>query len=337
MHARPWALARTILVTATLTATLVAAAACAGPPDAESGGHGHAAGFPVTAKSCGFTSKVDHRPKRAVTLNQGATEVALALGLQDRLIGTAYLDDGVAPSWQKAYDSVDVMAKEYPSRESLLAARPDFVYASYGSAYDAKNVGSQKDLDRSGVDSYLSAFSCGPNGSSTGISIEQVWDELGTVADVFGVPERAARIEKDQRSRLAAVEDDAEGKGRSVFWFDSGDKTAFAAAGEGGPQIIMDAVGATNVFDDVKGGWADVSWEKVVAADPDVIVLVDASWSSAAEKRKRLRTDPALRGLRAVKHDRIVTVPFSESTPGVRLVDGATRISDQLDALDLSL
>lgn len=332
MHVRPWAHARTILV----TAALVTATACAGPPEAATTGRVHAAGYPVSAESCGFTSTVDAPPKRAVTLNQGATEVALALGLQDRLIGTAYLDDGVAPRWQKAYASVDVMAKEYPSRESLLAARPDFTYASYSSAYDAKNVGSQKDLDRSGVDSYLSPFSCGPNGSSTGIGIEQVWDEIAAVADVFDVPERAARVENDQRQQLAEVVDDAEGKGRSVFWFDSGDKTAYAAAGEGGPQIIMDAVGAENVFDAVKGGWADVSWEKVVEADPDVIVLVDASWSSAAEKKKRLQTDPALRRLRAVEQRHIVTVPFSESTPGVRLVDGAARISDQLDALDLT-
>ena len=120
-----------------------------------------------------------------------------------------------------------------------------------------------------------------------------------------------------------------------MFWFDSGDKTAFAGAGQGGPQLILNAIGATNVFADLKGGWADVSWEKVVDADPEVIVLADASWSTAKDKIAFLEKDPALRKLAAVKAERFVIIPFSESTPGVRLVDGAQHVADQLDSLDL--
>lgn len=68
------------------------------------------------------------------TLNQGATEVALAFGVEDQLAGTAYLDDSVPQKWRAAYDSVPVLSKEYPKREELLAAQPDFVYGSYASA-----------------------------------------------------------------------------------------------------------------------------------------------------------------------------------------------------------
>ena len=48
-------------------------------------------------------------------MNQPATEIMLALGLQDRMIGTAYLDDAILPAYADAYATVPVLAKEYPS------------------------------------------------------------------------------------------------------------------------------------------------------------------------------------------------------------------------------
>jgi iron complex transport system substrate-binding protein len=253
--------------------------------------------------------------------------------VQDQLAGTAYLDDAVPAAWKKAYDSVDVLSEEYPDHETLLAAKPDFVYGSYASAFDEDAAGSQSELADLGIGSMTSLFGCGENRPSQDVSFESVWDELGMVAEVFGVPDRALAFEADQRSTLHALKADRAGAGAEVFWFDSGDKTAFAGAGEGGPQLILDAVGATNVFADLEGGWADVSWEKVVKADPDVIVLADASWSTADDKMDLLTKDPVLSKLDAVEQKRFVVIPFSESTPGVRLVDGAQHVAEQLTTL----
>lgn len=304
-------------------------AACTGAPEAEDQGPA-AAGFPVEARSCGFTSTITAPPERAVTMNQGATEVMLALDLSDRMAGTAYLDDAVPEKWQRAYDGVKVLSAEYPDNETLLAAKPDFVYASYASAFGAEAAGAQDELTKLGIGSFLSLFGCGENKPDTDVSFASVWDEIEVVADVFGVPERADALEDAQQAQLDTLAEQKPGAGLDVFWFDSGDKTAFAGAGEGGPQLILDAVGATNVFADVEGGWADVSWERVVKTDPDVIVLADASWSTAKDKIAMLEKDPVLKNLRAVKGRRYVVVPFSESTPGVRLADGAVSAGTQL-------
>lgn len=320
---------------AVLAVTSLLLTACAGAPDAEEAPAAASADYPVEAVSCGFTSTVKAKPRRAVTMNQGATEVALALGVQDQLAGTAYLDDSVPAKWKKAYDSVTVLSKEYPDHETLLAAKPDFVYGSYASAFDKDAAGSQPELAELGIGSMTSLFGCGENGPSQDVSFESVWDEIAMVGDVFGVPDRAEKIEADQKSALATLKTEAAGAGVDVFWFDSGDKTAFAGAGEGGPQLILDAVGATNVFADLEGGWADVSWEKVVKADPDVIVVADAGWSTADDKIAFLKKDPVLSQLDAVEDERFVVVPFSESTPGVRLVDGAQHVAEQLTSLDL--
>lgn len=312
-----------------LPLALGALSACAGAPEPETKAAA-GDGFPVEATSCGFTSTVQAPPERAVTMNQGATEVMLALGLQDRMAGTAYLDDEVPAKWRAAYDGVEVLSKEYPDHESLLAAEPDFVYGSYSSAFGDEAAGSQQELEELGIGSFLSLFGCGENEPSSDVSFDAVWDEVETVAEVFGVPERAGALEDTQEAALEALAQQAPGKGLDVFWFDSGDKAAFAGAGEGGPQLILDAVGATNVFADVAGGWADVSWERVVKTDPDLIVLADASWSSAEEKITLLEKDPVLKNLRAVRAKAYVVLPFSATTPGVRLADGAVALGEAL-------
>ena len=66
-----------------------------------------------------------------------------------------------------------------------------------------------------------------------------------------------------------------------------------------------------------------------------MIVLADASWSTAEEKIAYLEKDPVLSQLTAVEQESYVTIPFSESTPGVRLADGAVAVSEQLAKLDL--
>ncbi|MGW3498986.1 ABC transporter substrate-binding protein [Streptomyces sp. NPDC001020] len=312
-----------------------ALSACTGAPAADksaaTAGSGRPA--PVSVSSCGVTTTVAAPPSRLVTLNQGATEVALALGLQSRMAGTAYLDDTVPAKWKAAYDTVPVLAKEYPAKEKLLAAHPDFLYASYSSAFTAKVAGTRADLNSEGIASYLSRFGCADSKQVPSPSFQAVWDELADIAKVFGVAPRAAAIQKEQKQELSALADKAAGKGLKVFWYDSGTKTPYVGAGHGGPQLLLDAVGAHNIFRTLPGGWQNASWEQVAAADPDAIVLADASWDSAQSKIDYLEHDPVLSKLTAVRHRAFVVVPFSESTPGVLLADGAARVSAGLSKL----
>lgn len=326
---------RSTVPAAVLVATAVVLAGCAGAPEQEVAADAGDDRFPVTVGSCGHESTLEAAPERAVTLNQGATEVALALGVEDQLAGTAYLDDAVPERWADAYDSVEVLSETYPTREQLLEVAPDFVYASYGSGFEPKAVGTQAELAETGAASYLSPFGCSDEEQRPEPSYEAVWEEIDAVAAAFGVPERAEELRDEQQARLDELADSAPGAGVDVFWYDSGDKDAFAGVGGGGPQLVLDAVGATNVFADVDGGWATVSWEQVVDTDPDVIVLADAGWSTAQDKIDQLEQDPALRRLRAVRDEAYVVIPFSASTPGVRLVDGAVSVGEQLAELDL--
>ena len=116
--------------------------------------------FPVTIENCGSTFVYEAPPERAVTMNQHVTEVMLALELQDHMVGTAYIDDFILPEFQAAYETVEVLAEEYPSREVLLNAEPDFIYGGFGSAFDEQNAGYQEALMTLGINSYLTHAIC---------------------------------------------------------------------------------------------------------------------------------------------------------------------------------
>lgn len=318
---------------ALLSSSALLLGACAGAPS-NTKDKAATGNYPASVTSCDFTTKVDAAPEKAVTVFQGATEVMLALGLEDRVIGTYGLDDAVAPQWEAAYKSIPVIKGDNsPAREYLLGQKADFVYGAYISAFDDKAAGSRQELAKLGVASYVSPFSCGTPEKSKRASFENVWAEVSDIATLFDVEDRADKLIAEQKTELAKIEAAKAGEGLSIFWYDSGDKTPYVGVGTGAPQVIIDTVGATNPFADIKGNWKDVSWEKVIKADPDVIVFADASWSTTKEKIAYLENDPALSKLRAVKTKSFVSIPFSETTPGVRVLDGAAHVSEQLAKL----
>jgi iron complex transport system substrate-binding protein len=73
-----------------------------------------------------------------------------------------------------------------------------------------------------------------------------------------------------------------------VLWLDGWDDAApFVGACCGSIQTIVEKAGAKHIFDD-QGidevrTWDSVSWDSITERDPDVIVLVDASWDLAGE------------------------------------------------------
>jgi iron complex transport system substrate-binding protein len=87
---------------------------------------------------------------------------------------------------------------------------------------------------------------------------------------------------------------------------------------------------------DVNEAWFSASWEAIVDADPDVIVLVDAAWNSAEQKRKLLSENPITSQLDAVRLQRYVVVPFPASEAGVRNVPAAVDMAKQLAALNFT-
>ncbi|WP_152193050.1 putative F420-0 ABC transporter substrate-binding protein [Georgenia satyanarayanai] len=287
-----------------------------------------AAGFPVTVASCGTETTLDAPPERIVTIKSSATEMVIALGAGDRLVGTAF-SDGPLPD---GVTEPPVLAERNPSRESVLDLAPDLVYAGWESNLSDDGAGERAGYEELGVSTFVSPSACqDPAHQPEQLGFEDVFAEIETVGRLLGAPEEAASLVAEQRAALDAVT--PTGEGLSALWYSSGSDTPFVGAGAGAPQMIMSAAGLTNIAADVADTWTSLSWEVVADRDPDVLVLVDSAWNTAEHKIEVLESNPVTAAMPAVQEKRFLTVPFPATEAGVRNVDAVVELTRQIDEL----
>lgn len=283
---------------------------------------------PVTISNCGVDVTVSTQPQRIITLNQGATESLLALDSQDTIVGTAYLDDEIDPDVADAYKKIPVLSDKYPSHEAIVEKRPDLLVASYASAFGEKAAGSREELAKLGISTYLDPFACPDKAKRAKASWESITTSIMELGEISGHKDKAETLKSTIMEAVSHAESAKVAQGKKVFWWDSKTDVPFAGAGQGGPQMLLNTVGAKNIFENLEGNWADTSWEAVLTANPDYIVVADASWDTAKEKIAYAKNDPALKELDAVKNDRFITIPFSESTPNTRTYKAIKRLEE---------
>ena len=66
-------------------------------------------------------------PQRAVSTSQFTTEILLAIGAEEQLAGTAFMDNEILPELKEKYDKIPVLSAKYPSKELFYSVNPDFV------------------------------------------------------------------------------------------------------------------------------------------------------------------------------------------------------------------
>ena len=290
--------------------------------------------FPVTLDNCGVEATLEAPPERVVTIKSSTTEMLLALGLGDRIVGSAFLDGPVPDSLETVPAVEEPFATEAPGSEATLELEPDLIYAGWESNLTAQTAGDRETLAQLGVATYVSPAACKADGYMPDpLTFDTVFAEIEEVGSLFDAEDAATELVREQRAALEAVEPDD--RGLTALWWSSGDDTPYVGAGIGAPQMIMEAAGLTNVSADVHDTWTSLGWENVVEADPDVLVLVDAAWNPAAAKIETLGSSPVTREMTAVKEGRYVVVPFPATEAGVRNVDAVASVVDQLADLDL--
>lgn len=286
--------------------------------------------YPLAIDNCGSPVTFDRAPERVVTIKSTATEMLLELGLGSRIVGSAF-GDGPLLS-RHAGTGIPVLSDQLPGPEAVLELEPDLVYAGWESSFSAEGAGERGTLNSLGVASYVSPAACkAAEYQPDPLTFDHIFADIGEMGRIFGVQPTAEEVIAAQRAKLATIE--AEGAGASALWYSSGEKSPYVGAGRGAPQLLMDTVGLENVAAAIDDTWTSMSWEAVAAADPDVIVLVDAAWNTAEQKKAILASNPATAELRAVRQQRYLQIPFAGGEAGVRSVDTALSLADQLGQL----
>ena len=271
----------------------------------------------VVIENEGVVLEYEEAPKRAISLNQHVTEIMLALGLENRMVGTAYLDHDIYEPLQEAYDKVPVLAEQYPTKEQVISVEADFLYGGWESAFNEKNIASREELKELEINSYLQSSSI-----KIAPTIEDIYSDIRNIAKIFRVEDRGEALidQMNQEidgiiSQLPEVTEPLD-----VFVYDSGETDVFTAT-QNFMNTLITMVGGENVFADVEGNWATVSKEDAVERQPEVIVVIDYGSTTAEQKMEFLKTDPALSQTPAVQNEHFVILPLSSASEGVRVAE----------------
>nr|WP_296775639.1 ABC transporter substrate-binding protein [Rhodococcus sp. (in: high G+C Gram-positive bacteria)] len=333
---------RTPLAFAMLAA--LALTSCSTSEPAAAGNTSHDSNFPLTIENCGQDVVIDAPPQRAVSLNQGSTEILLSLGLADRMVGTATWTDPVRSNLASDNDRVPRLADNKPSFEVVLDAEPDFVSASFGGTLGPGGVAERSQFEQLGVPNYLSPTDCtgktdesvNADGARTSpLEIETVYREVRDLAAIFDVRDRGEAFVAELKDRFDKASATVDAPGTSlVYWF-ADTATPYMAGCCGSSGIITNSVGAQNIYSDTTDEWPQVSWESVADRNPSAFVLTDLSRRTLAgdaldSKIAFLESNPVTARLPAVMDKRFIVVNGADLNPSIRTIDGVEKVAAAL-------
>jgi iron complex transport system substrate-binding protein len=330
---------RRVLATSAVLLMASGLAACSSSTPAATPSARPSSKYPVTVTSCGVPVTYDRAPQRAVSNDINTTEDMLALGLESHMVGDfGAVGDGpvgqpIPPQYQAGFAKVrDVDPRNYFTLEELIALHPDFLFAGWNYGLQVGTNLTPAYLARFGIKTLVLTESCAHVQPGTNsVSINDTYQDLRNLGAIFGVEGRAEQVIAGMQAQVAAVRAKVAGlKPITVFDYDSGEAAPFTGPGLAMPTALISLAGGVNIFASLKQSWTSVSWEQVVAAQPQCIVINDYGTPTAAQKIEFLETFPASKNLPAVKNHCFLPLSYDEVTPSPRNAEAVVAIAHWL-------
>lgn len=262
--------------------------------------------------------RVKKIPTHIVSLSHFMTEILLSLGLQDRMAGTALLNEEILPEYREAYKEIPELKMgegHMVSKEAFLSTGVDFV-AGWEQSISEEGTGSVEELMGNGISPFIM------KSLQTDATIETVYEDIELLGQIFDVKERADKVTGGMKAKVMRVqrkvEKISEFEKVDVLIYDSGEGEAFVAGG-GLPSDLIRLAGGNNIFSNLENDYAVVSFESIVDKNPDIIVVTDYYSGIPAERKVDfLKNHPGLKEVRAVQGGRIYIIGLADIAPGVR-------------------
>lgn len=262
---------------------------------------------------------VNNPPQRAALFSPSATEILLALGLEDRMVvGT--MEGDVLPQYKEAYDKVPQKFIGHSfkmTKEAFLLTEPDFI-SGYPTDVRDDTTGSPEELIKNNIYPFnLSSM------IMADATLDNVFEDIKMLGKIFAVEDRADKLISEMKEKLKNAELKKPENGEKT-------KTMIMASIANGIWIygslatdLINKAHGKNIYDDVPGQYELVSYESILERNPDVIFMADivSRGVSIDEKIRILKTDPILRDVSAVKNNRIYKINNEDIVPSVRNVD----------------
>jgi len=255
---------------------------------------------------------------RIVSLAPNATEILFALGLGDHVVGVT--DRCNYPPAAKAIERVSGFGT--PNVEKLLALGPDMVIACGLEKPEFSEVLRQAGIQVVNVQKtgFIASF---PQlfevvrqiGEATGRGLEAQQLVAGMQSELDAVATRVGRIDDAQRPRV----------------FVELEESPLMTAGAGSfIDDLISRAGGRNVAHDISSAYPRIDPEKVIAWNPDVILV--AHGDRPGEAAERLSRHIGWSDIAAVRERRVIDDIDADLLfrPGPRLVDGVKALAARL-------
>ena len=277
--------------------------------------------------------------QRIVSFLPAATEMACALGLESRLMGVSHECDFPATVRGKpvvVHAALELASLGPDAIDGAVAAR-----LRDGRSLYAVDESLLRALDADLILTQDLCQVCAPSGNDvtrvlaslerrpdvlymTPKSLTDVWDNLLALGDATGTRARADAIVRDAHARLARVVTRVRNAPRPRVFFVEWVDPVYCG-GHWIPEMI-DLAGGNDPLARRGGDSVRVSWDDVVAAAPEVIIVAPCGYSreAAYEQLSLLANRPEWESLPAVRDGRVHAVDANAyfARPGPRLVDG---------------
>ncbi len=253
--------------------------------------------FASATDALGRRVSLAEKPSRIVSTAPSNTEIVLALGLRENLVGVTHFSTDP----QKVEGIARVGGYTNPSVEKIVSLQPDIVFAARGNPRDVL-----EQLRRHGVKVFTLDTT----------SVSELLADIGKVGMLTGATERAKRLVMDIEKEIDGVRQKVGGLSDKekprVLWV--GQENPLRTAGPGSlVDELIRIAGGENIAGDEKARWPSYSEEKVVLRDPQVIILGEDKYKTSpervAETLTRFRRDEVWRNVSAVKAGRVHFIP----------------------------
>lgn len=279
------------------------------PPAGQQQSQPEAGNYPFTLENYGRQVEIQAKPQKVLTLGPNCTELFAALGLQQLVVGRSLVNHsrGPLPEYQAAVEQIPQLNYGSATREAVLSSGADFIYALDW------EIGGGVDLEEAegyGMTVYV----------NSAVTLEQQYQEILDLGRIFGVELAAEQFVADQKARIQAVQDKIGDQKIKVLVYDSGNDGVFTCSGVNFESLLVGLAGGENLFKDLdEKQWVTVSYEEVLARQPDIILIHDYDSPSVEEKIAEIQSNPTLSQLDCVKNGRFATITLESVLPGDRM------------------
>jgi iron complex transport system substrate-binding protein len=243
---------------------------------------------------------VERSAPRIVSLHDVTTEMLVELGALARVVGITEQVDP-APRIARAVAGIPRVS----GLESIMAQRPTVVLGLGVTAERDPELVAR--LREAGIDVQLADPAV----------LDDVYALARTVAQRAQASAQGEQLVAALRARIEGQRAPP-GPRKRVFVYDCCDPP-FTAGGKTVLSDLIERAGGHNVFADLSADWTHVSWEQVLARQPELIVVHAYRYDGqgdVADKRKALAAIPGLAKLP------VVVMPLGCSLGGLRSAEG---------------